>query len=141
PAWAQLTAPGFWDGYFQGVNAWPSLILQTLLVALALSFLARLRTLKYEQRCYPTEFYENLKLRLPPEFHPAVDKFGEITVEVLVWSSALFPSQLKLNSILWRLAELTALVKSIPTPSDPWHSRVQKQLLKSLDKLTLRFKL
>jgi hypothetical protein len=141
PAWAQLTAPGFWDGYLQGVNAWPSLILQTVLAGVALSFLARLRTLKYEQRCYPTEFYENLKFRLPPEFHPAVDKFEEITVEILVWSSALFPSQLKLNAILRRLTELTALVKSIPTPPEPSHGRVQKQLLKSLDKLTLRFKL
>ena len=139
PAWAHLTAQSFWDGYIQGVNAWPSLILQTILVLVGLCFLARLRTVKFAQRCIPAEYYDNLKLKLPDDFHSAIDEFRKITEEILYWSSMLFPNQLSLNLIFKRLTDLATSIKDIHTKADSPEQRQQERLLKSLQKIILHF--
>jgi hypothetical protein len=138
--WTKHTRLDFWGAYFQGVNPWPSLILQTLLVLVAVSYLARLRLLKYQQRSYPAEFYENLKLRLPATFHDLIDRFAEITEEVLIWSSALLPSQQRLNRIIVRIHELNTSIKNIETALGSSEERVQQQLVKSLRELVDHFR-
>jgi hypothetical protein len=139
PVWANLTAQSFWDGYIQGVNAWPSLVLQTMIVLVGFCFLARLRTVKFAQRCVPQEYYDNVKLRLADDFHPAIDEFRRITEEILNWSSTLFPNQLKLNSIFKRLTDLAASVNEIDTLPGSLARREREQLLKSLRKIILHF--
>jgi len=140
PVWTKHAGPDFWGAYFQGVNPWPSLILQTLLALVAVSYLARLRLVKYQLRSYPVEFYENLKLRLPESFHDVIDAFAEITEEVLIWSSALLPSQRRLDRIIFRIDELNTSIMNIQTRQGSSEERVQQRLLSSLHKLVTRFK-
>jgi hypothetical protein len=130
----KVMAPSIWQGFFEGVNGWVSISFQTLMAIVAVIFLARLRAIRFEQRCFPIEYYSNLQSQLPNDFYNPIEQFRKIVNDVAAWSSSCIPNKKSLKNIHDRLHSLQELVDCISV-DDPT-ARIRKgQLLSALDKL------